>query len=141
MALITPLDNIPDTDSDASSWKQWHIALRDSFGRKTAAMIFVHAWNKRGKKSIINYDLTKYLDDGGIVLDNTYLGSVSETGASLLDNFTDILKVGKYAAYGIVGILVIGAGILIFNLVKNPIGAAKAAASLYPAGGATKLLK
>jgi len=131
---VNPTMNIPDTSSDANAWKQWHISLKRTFGRKTANAIWVTGWNKRGNKDIIDHNLREHLGKSGIVLDESMLGKLSEAGSDYLDNLSDIFKVGKYVAFAVVGIAVIGAGMAIFNIARQPLKAAGAAAQLRGAG-------
>ena len=63
------------------------------------------------------------------------LGSILEAGNDIADNLGDLLNVGKYIVYAVAGIAVIGTGILVFQIVKNPIKSAQAAAAFTPAGG------
>ena len=136
---IKPTENIPNDQSDANAWKQWHISLKDTFGRKTAAMIFVTAWNKRGNKEIITHDLNEYLEKQGIVLDKNVLGTLTEAGSDYFDTIGDFMKVGKYVVFAIVGIAVVGTAILVFQVVKNPIKSAQAAAQLTSQGRMARL--
>ena len=133
---MRPDKNIPDELSSANAWKLWHGSLKSALGRKQAAVIFVSAWDKRGNKDVITVDLNNYLEKYGIKLDTNFLGTVIGAGADIADTIGGVLKVGKYAVYGLVGIVVVGTGILVFQIVKNPIKSAQAAATFTPAGRA-----
>lgn len=132
--------NIPDDQSSAGAWKQWHIKLKNTFGRKTAATIFVSAWDKRGSKDTITHDLNEHLEKNGIILDKDALGTVTELGADLFDNVGDFFNMGKYLLFAVAGIAVVGTGILVFQIVRNPIESAKAAVAFTPKGAAAQAL-
>lgn len=132
--MVKPTQNIPTTLSDAGAWKQWHISLKSALGRKSAAAIFVTGWNKRGDKSIITHDLNEYLEKYGIILDKNLLGTITEAGADVFDNIGDFMKVGKYLVFGIAGVAFLGVAFIVYNIAKDPIRAAGAAAKLTPAG-------
>lgn len=133
---VNPLNNIPNKKSNGDEWQLWHTILKDNFGKKQANAIFLKAWKKQSVSNASTIDLRAYLSKNGINLEKGMFESAQDAGSDLLGNLGDLLQVGKYVVYGVVGITVVGLGMIVFNVAKNPIGAAKAAAAFTPAGAA-----
>lgn len=133
---VNPLTSIPNRKSDGSEWQLWHEALKDNFGKKQANAIFLKAWKKQSGPDASTMDLRKYLEKNGINIEKGVLESALDSGSDVFGNIGDLLQVGKYVVYGVLGITVVGLGMIVFNVAKNPIGAAKAASSFTPAGAA-----
>ncbi|KKS77436.1 MAG: hypothetical protein UV51_C0007G0034 [Candidatus Woesebacteria bacterium GW2011_GWC1_42_9] len=138
---VSPLTNIPNKNSDAAAWKLWHETLKDNFGKKQANALFLKAWNKQSGSGVSTIALRKYLSENGIDIDKGILDSALDSGSGLLDDFGNMLQIGKYAVYAIGGITIIGFGMLVYNVMKNPIAAAKAGAAFTPAGAAASMAK
>ena len=134
--------NIPNKSSQGSDWKQWHEVLKSNFGKKEANALFLKAWRKQGDTSTANtHELREYLGKTGIDIEKGILSSAYDTGAGVVDNIGSILNVGKYVVYAIVFVAVGGAAMIIYNVAKNPIGAAMAASKFTPAGAAAGAIR
>lgn len=138
---VNPLTNIPNRKSDGDEWQLWHEALKDNFGKKQANALFIKAWKKQSDTHASTIDLRKYLAKNGINIEKGILESALDTGGDVFDNIGDFMQVGKYVVYAMVGITVIGLGMIVFNVAKNPIAAAGAAAKFTPAGSAAGAMK
>jgi len=140
---MNPTKIIPTRTSSSSAWIEWHKTMKSRYGKKQANILFVKAWDKRagaGTSASTN-ELREYMRKQGVTLDTSTLESVADTVSSGLDGIGDFFTVGKYMVLGVGVILVGGLGILVFNLVKNPIKTASTAANFTPIGRTTKLLK
>lgn len=128
---IAPTD-VPNKKSNALTWITWHEAMKSSFGKKNANYLFSRAWNKRGGVSSVanTSDLREYLKKNGISIDKDWTASIIDTTGDFTDFFGDIFNVGKYAGIAFTVILVAGVGMLVYNVAKDPIKAAGAAAKL-----------
>lgn len=118
---------IPITSSAPEVWIEWHKALKSNFGKSTANQIFLKAWALRGHNSD-DANLRSYLKDQGISLTTGVLGKTEDYASGVLDSIGDVFSVGKYLG---LGIIVIGTGlaaIFIFNIAKDPVKSASAAA-------------
>ena len=138
---VKPTQNIPANGSPAAVWKQWHLTLIQYFGKKTAAAVFVTAWNKRGSTDSLNHDLNEHLEKHGIILDKGLVGTVTEAAMDAGDTIADFLQVGKWVLYGVAGITLAGLAILVFQVTRQPIKTLKAVAEVTPAGRAGKAAK
>ena len=128
--------NVPSKRSTAAEWINWHKALKSNFGKKVANDLFLKAWRVRGGKGsdANTNELRSYLEKNGIVIDRNLVASITDTAYDLGDSIADTFKIGKYATI-VIGVIVVGSvGLLLFNIARQPIAAAGAAAKLTPAG-------
>lgn len=140
---MNPTKIIPTRTSSSQAWIQWHKAMKSRYGKKQANMLFVKAWDVRagaGTAASTN-ELREYMKKQGVNIDTTTFESVTDSISSGLDGIGDFFSMGKYFVIGIGVIILGGAGLLVYNLAKNPIKSASAAANLTPIGRTTKLLK
>ena len=130
---------IPKAASGAAAWKEWHIALKRRFGKKSANMIFVKAWEKRGGTAspAMTSDLRDYMKTQDVDLDTTVVQDIMDTGSDISNFFGDIIKTSAYMGMAISGIVVVGLAMLIFNIAKQPLEAAKVALQFTPQGAAS----
>lgn len=128
---ITPTD-VPNKKSTALEWITWHTALKRSYGKKSANYIFSKAWNKRGgvNASANTSELRDYLKKNGIEIDKNFTATITDSAGDVLDGIGDLFGVGKIFGIALGVIVIGGAGLLIYNIAKNPVGAANAAAKL-----------
>jgi hypothetical protein len=132
MALKIPPTRVPNKTASAAEWKSWHESLKSSFGQKNANMLFLAAWKKRGgvNSAANTSDLRTYLEDNGISLDKNWVGSIADGAASVTDVFGDLFQIQKYIGIAIAVVVIGGAGMLIYNLAKNPVASLGAVAKL-----------
>lgn len=113
--------NVPNKESSDSIWIQFHKDLKSSVGAKNAQSVWVHAWTIRGSSAANTGTLRDYLNSEGISLSPSgVLGQLLDTTNSLLSGIGDIFSGGKYVAYAVVGIVVLGLGLLVYNVAKAP---------------------
>lgn len=131
---IKVINLMPKATSGSDEWQQWHIQLKKRFGKKSANMIFVKAWEARaGKNSAASSDeLRAYMRDQGVDLDTTVLQDVIDSTSGITDFFGDVIKAGAITGYAITGIVVVGLAMLVFNIAKQPLEAAKIASNFMP---------
>lgn len=141
--MENPTRIIPNKQSGSAAWIQWHKALKNRYGKKQANALFVKAWDLRGgagtKASTV--ELRDYMKDNDVVLDTTTMEDIQDITSSGLDVIGDMFTMGKYFTIAVGVIVVGGLGILVYNIVKNPIKSASAAANFTPTGRAVKMLK
>jgi hypothetical protein len=94
----------------------------------------------RGSSASTN-ELREYMKSNGVVLDTTTFEDVNDSINTGLDFMGDVFTVGKYMTLAVGVIVVGGLGLLIYNIVKDPIKSASTAANFTPTGRAAKLLK
>jgi len=138
--MVNPTKIIPNKQSSSQAWIDWHKSMKNRYGKKQANSLFIKAWDIRGgagSKGSTN-ELREYMKGNDVVLDTTAMEDVLDTTSSGLDWIGDSLSMGKYFGIAIGVIVIGGAGMLIYNIAKDPIKAASAASNLHPA---TKALK
>lgn len=120
MAKMNPIKHVPSQNSSGEQWIAWHSAMKRKFGRKVANQYFGMFWHQRGSSAANTRELRKYMDKQGVEIDANAWSEFTDEMADKMDFFSDIMKVGVYTGFAIVGVAVIGAGILIWNVSKNP---------------------
>ena len=121
MSKVSPITNIPNKSSEGSDWIQWHKTLKDNFGKKQANDLFLKAWRKQGATYSANTkELRDYLGKNGIDIEKGVLSAAYDAGTGVIDDIGDFLMIGKYVMYAVAGIAVIGLGMAVYNLAKNP---------------------
>lgn len=131
---LKPIVNVPPYNSKSETWIQFHKDLSSNFGKKVANSTWVKAWGIRGNSSANNSDLREYLTKHGIIIDKSAWDSVIDEGSSISDAFSDMFSVGKYVSYALLGIMVVGVGMIVYNVAKNPVEAAKVAMAARTGG-------
>lgn len=126
--------SIPPYNAKSESWIQFHKDLLSNFGKKQANSTWVKAWGIRGNKTANDSDLRGYLGKEGIIIDKSTWDSVIDEGGGIADTFSDMFSVGKYVGIGLAVIIVGGLAMIVYNIAKNPIEAAKVALSAKTGG-------
>lgn len=125
-----PVKTIPTRSSKSEEWIAWHKALKQNFGRKQANILWVKAWSLRGTSSANTNDLREYLSKQGVVIDKSSWDSIVDSGADVGDFLGNFAKAGQIASIAIVAIIIGGSAMLIYNVVRQPVKSAQAAAGL-----------
>jgi hypothetical protein len=120
--------------STATDWVQWYKTLKRNLPNSDAKALWVKAWAKRGDKTGFNPAFRKEMGDEGIDIQTNTLGSIASAGKDVKDFFGSNIKIAQYAGVAVLIIIVGGAGLMIYNIAKNPIAAAKAGADLAASG-------
>lgn len=117
---IDPALNIPQIGSKSEAWMAWHKSLKSNFGKANANILWVKAWQKRGNPSANTNELRTYMDSQGIKIDSSAWNKITDLGANIGDLWSASMKVGQYTVIAIIIIILGGAGMIIFNLAKQP---------------------
>ena len=116
-----PVNDIPKFgESRSDIWIQWYNELKDSFGRKEAAALFMKAWVARGTSSANTSALRTVLKSDGISIDESALDKIVDLGGGVADFFGSALTIGKWTGIAVIVVIVGGAGLLIYNIAKAP---------------------
>ena len=113
------LYRVPTKQSTSNEWVNWHKTMKASFGKKNANILFVNAFAKRGSTSVVDENMQNYFEGQGIILDQNWLESAKGVFTDTYDFFSDVFKVGTYAAVGFGGVLLISLSVLIFNIARS----------------------
>lgn len=112
--------SMPDFQSTDIEWLNWYEKLSSRYGRSDAARIFLAAWRKRGSNKANTSDLRDRLNDDGIKISTNVFQDAIDVGDSITDAFGNMMKIGKYTAFAVGGILILGLGLFVYNVAKNP---------------------
>lgn len=118
---INPVKTIPTKTSPDQLWIEWHKALIRNFGKKTANMLFIQAWNKRGgvDAKANTTTLRGYLDEYGLSIEKGMLSSVADFGLGVWDSVTGMFAMGGKILL-IIGIVILGTvAFIVYRVVKK----------------------
>lgn len=146
--------NIPTFKSSETEWMNWHQGLIDTFGKQDADVLLIKGLAKRWKQGAKSTTFIDYLQKQNIPVDLSLWEQIKDTttdagaellitaqkvkniGDSVLDTIGSFVGVGKYVVIGLAVVAVGGVAMIVYNIGKNPIAAAGAAAKFTPAGAA-----
>lgn len=135
MSKVDPISNIPTNKSSDQIWTNYFDILKNNFGKKQAKAIWLKAWELRGSSSANTNFLRTEMDKRGIrIAADSIVGTIYDEGVDFVDSISDAFSIGKTATYVVGGILILGLGMMIFNIAKNPIGAANTAVAVRTGG-------
>jgi len=120
--------NIPTPLSTDAEWTNWYDSLHSYFGASGAKEIWLTVWSKCASEDANTTTLRSYMKDKGIIVDTGMLGSIADTVSGIGDYIGDFFKLGKYAAYGVVGIILVALLAIVIGVARNPRGAVNTAA-------------
>ena len=129
MATVDPTI-IPTTTSADTEWINWYDSLKSYFGKKVAKDLWNAAWVKRGSDEANTTNLRTYMSKEGITVDSGVLAHIVDWSEGIGDYFGDFFKLGKYAAYGVVAILILALLGITLSIIKDPKGSAETAGKL-----------
>ena len=148
------IKNIPTVQSKETEWINWNQGLIGTFGKPAADVLLLNALAKRWQQGVKSTTFIDYLQKQNIPIDlnwtewakdiTTDAGAellstakkIKDIGDSVLDTIGSFIGVGKYLVIGLAVVAVGGVAMIVYNIGKNPIGAAQAAAKFTPAGAA-----
>lgn len=127
------LELIPKKSSGQEDWMTWYKTMKSKLGKKNAQVLWVKAWGKRGgKDSPANtLSLRKYMESEGIPIDGGgIISSAVDTASKGFDFFSDFFVAGKWMMIGSSVIIIGTVGLFLYNVAKDPVKSAGAAADL-----------
>ena len=137
MGLLTGkadvISTMPQFDSKAENWIQWHKDLKSNFGKKIANGLWLKAWRNRGNKDINTSELRAYMKKQGVTIDASGWDKFSDAATSGL---TDFFQMG--ATLSVVTTLAV-TGLVVYiavKVLKNPSGAGSTIMMATPQGRA-----
>lgn len=131
---LDPSKSVPTRQSPAEKWVAWHQSLKKNFGRKTANMIWVDAWEQRGSSQANTVALREYMAKNGLEVTGSTWDDIKDFGSGVGDFIGDQFQMGQYTAWALTGIVLLGAGMLVYNIARQPFRAADKALQIRTAG-------
>lgn len=136
MAKDTVVQLIPTKSSSSEEWGAWYDSMKSNLGKKKALMLFSMGWAKRGKGTPANTAaLRKKMGDEGFAIDTNGFGKLLDTANKGLDFVDDFFVAGKWMTITAGVVIVGGLGLMLYNIAKDPVRSAGAAADLASAVG------
>ena len=109
------IKNIPSQSSTAAEWQNWYDALKNRYGKKTAASIWASYWAKRGSGAADTAQLRDYMKDEGIVVEGGFLSGIADLKLGIGDSMSEFFKWGKIGSLTIAGLIVFSVAMSIWN--------------------------
>ena len=109
---------IPTNQSSFSTWIEWHKSLKSCVGKSPGDSV----------------ELREYMDSQGVQLDRDFLDRTVDFGSGVAGFVGNSINFGSTISKIIVLIIVGGAGLMIYNIVKTPEGATRLGAAIGTRG-------
>ncbi len=77
-------------------------------------------WDKQGNQRANTVALRNILGEDGITLDETIFNQIADVGGDFTDALQEFSHMGKVFIYSLGGIVLVGLGLLVFNIARNP---------------------
>ncbi len=123
---------IPTNQSSYSTWIEWHKSLKSCVGKSQANQLWMMNFDKEMPGDSV--ELRDYMQSQGVQLDRDALDRLADTGKGIFDfvggGFTFASNLSRIILLIIVG----GAGLMIYNIVKTPEGATRLGAAIGTRG-------
>jgi hypothetical protein len=134
------LEDIPNIKSSDTAWIQYYRDLKRDFGRRNANSIWVATWEQRGGKnsSANTVMLRNEMKKHKIEVTTTGGAKLLDFADNVGDTLSTVFKMGTILVFTTIGITVIGFGMILFNIAKEPskaIGVASGTALKTYTGG------
>jgi hypothetical protein len=110
--------NLPGVNSSAAQWKNWHIALKGCVGKNNANQLFTMQYDKVGYDSTT--ELRKYMESQGVQLDRDVADRLTDTGMGAYNFIGGMFEFSSGVAMIVVVMILGGAGVLLYNMAKDP---------------------
>jgi len=123
---------IPTNQSSFSTWIEWHKSLKSCVGKSKANQLWMLNFDKEAPGDSV--ELREYMDSQGVQLDRDILDRTVDFGSGVAGFFGDSINFGSTISKIVVLIIVGGAGLMIYNIVKTPEGATRLGAAIGTRG-------
>ena len=124
--------NLPVKDSSFSSWIEWHKALKGCVGKKNANQLWLMQYDKEMPGDSV--EVRTYMKNQGVDLDRDVLERLTDFGGGVYNWVGGTLDFSSGIAMIVVVLIVGGAGMMLYNIVKTPEGSTRLAAAIGTRG-------
>jgi hypothetical protein len=124
--------NLPGKDSSYSTWIEWHKALKGCVGKKNANQLWLMQYDKVAPGDSV--EVRSYMKTQGVDLDRDILERLTDFGGGVYNWVGGTLDFSSGIAMIVVVMIVGGAGMMLFNIVKTPEGSKRLAAGIATRG-------
>jgi len=132
--MADPRNNIPNKNTLAKDWMQWHKDLL-SAGLSTddANNLWKAYWDKYASRSTDDNELRLYMKSYNVDISKG-LDGLKDAGIGFGQGIGRFFKTGKYITMGVGAVLLFVILKTLLNISKNPIGAVNAVGNLKGGG-------
>ena len=124
--------NLPVKDSSYSSWIEWHKALKGCVGKKNANQLWLMQYDKESPGDSV--EVRTYMKNQGVDLDRDVLERLTDFGGGVYNWVGGAFDFSSGIAMIVIVIIVGGAGMMLYNIVKTPEGSTRLAAGIATRG-------
>tara|TARA_R110001592_G_scaffold20489_15_gene83102 strand:- start:841 stop:1293 length:453 start_codon:yes stop_codon:yes gene_type:complete len=123
---------IPTNSSSYATWIEWHKSLKKCVGKKNANQLWMMNYDKETPGDSV--EVRSYMKKQGVDLDRNALERLTDWGGGVYNWFGGAVDFTSGLTIAILAIIVGGAGLMIFNIVKTPEGSKRLAAGIATRG-------
>ena len=123
---------IPVNGDDYALWIQWHKSLKKCVGKTNANQLWMMNFNKEVMDT--NTEMRNYMRGEGVDLDRSVQDRLVDWGGGVYNWFSGALDFTSGTTVAIVFIIVGGARLMIYNIVKSPEGSTRLAGAIATRG-------
>lgn len=123
---------IPTNSSSYATWIEWHKSLKKCVGKSNANQLWMMNYDKEVPGDTV--EVREYMRSQGVDLDRNVAERVTDFGSGVYNWFGGAVDFTSGTAMVIVLIIVGGAGLMIYNIVKTPEGSKRLAAGIATRG-------
>lgn len=118
---MSNIRNIPQSNSSDKVWINWHKSLKSTFGKTKANELFALNWQaKQGDNSDANTNnLREEMKKNGLDISGGFFGEIKDSALDVGDWFGDYLSIGKWLGIGLVAVVVVSAGAVVWQIATS----------------------
>ncbi len=123
---------IPTNSSSYATWIEWHKSLKKCVGKSNANQLWMMNYDKEVPGDSV--EVREYMRTQGVDLDRNVAERLTDFGSGVYNWFGGAIDFTSGISMVIVLIIVGGAGLMIYNIVKTPEGSTRLAAAIGTRG-------
>jgi len=123
---------LPTNSSMYSTWIEWHKALKKCVGKANANQLWMMNFDKEMPGDTV--EVREYMKSQGVDLDRSAIDRLTDFGGGVYSFIGGTFNFSSNIAKVVVLLIVGGAGLMIYNLIKTPEGSARVAAAIGTRG-------
>jgi|TARA_R110000822_G_scaffold128530_1_gene264359 hypothetical protein len=123
---------IPSNSSSYSSWIEWHKALKKCVGSNNANQLWMMNFDKEMPED--NFEVREYMRAQGVDLDRSALDRITDFGGGVYSFVGGTFNFAGNVTKVVLLMIIAGAGIMVYNIVKSPEGSVRLATAIGTRG-------
>ena len=123
---------LPSSSSSYSSWIEWHKALKKCVGKANANQLWMMNFDKEMPGD--NVEVREYMRSQGVDLDRNALDRLTDFGGGVYNFLGGTINFASTTTKIVLLLIVGGAGLMIYNIIKTPEGSTRVASAIGSRG-------